>query len=103
MKRLMLAAALLLPLPAMAANAILYAGSYTADTSKGIYAWRFNEKSGAMTPLGLVAQSPQAAHIWITPNGKTLYTVNWEKDGGVSAYHIDHKTGALSFLNKASS
>ena len=101
MKRLLLAA-LLLPLPAMAANTVLYAGSYTAGISKGIYAWRFDSKSGALSSLGLVAQSPQAAHIWIAPSGKTLYTVNWETDGGVSAYAINHKTGALTFLNKTS-
>ena len=89
--------------PATAAHFIMYAGSYTAGTSKGIYAWRFDSNSGALTPLGLMAESPQAAHIWITPNGKTLYTVNWENDGGVSAYRIDRKTGALSFLNKTSS
>ena len=102
MKRLLLAA-LLLPLPAMAANAILYAGSYTAGTSKGIYAWRLDSKTGALASLGLMARSPQAAHIWIAPGGKTLYTVNWETDGGVSAYAINRKTGALTFLNKTSS
>ena len=79
----------------------MYAGSYTAGTSKGIYAWRSTAKDGA-TSLGLVAETPQPAHLWITPNGKSLYTVNWETDGGVSAYRIDPKTGALTFLNKVS-
>jgi 6-phosphogluconolactonase len=102
MKRLLLAA-LLLPLPAMAAKYIMYAGSYTAGTSRGIYAWRFDGKSGALSPLGLVAQSPQAAHVWIAPNGKTLYSVNWESDGGVSAFAINRRTGALRFLNRVSS
>jgi 6-phosphogluconolactonase len=94
-------AALLAPVPASAA--ILYAGSYTAGTSKGIYAWRFNEKTGAAVPLGLVAETPQPAHIWIAPNGKTLYTVNWQTQGTVSAFRIDRKTGALTLLNKTSS
>src|SRR3954469_1626608 len=99
----LLVAALLLPVPAFAAKYILYAGSYTAGTSKGIYAWKFDSKDGKIAPLGLMAQTPQAAHLWIAPNGKTLYTVNWETNGGVSAYRIDAKTGALSFLNKTSS
>src|SRR5436190_2384946 len=98
-----LLAALLLSLPAQAAQYILYAGSYTAGTSKGIYAWIFDSQDGKIAPLGLMAQSPQAAHLWIAPNGKTLYTVNWENQGGVSAYRIDPKTGALTFLNKTSS
>lgn len=103
MKRL--AVALCLTAAALPARAdyFLYAGSYTAGTSKGIYAWRFNEKDGALTSLGLVAETPQPAHVWITPNGKYLYTVNWETAGGVSAYAINARTGALTFLNKVSS
>jgi 6-phosphogluconolactonase len=98
----LLAAALLLPVPAMAAKYIMYVGSYTAGTSKGIYAWKFDSKDGSLSSLGLMAETPQPAHLWIAPNHKTLYTVNWEANGGVSAYHIDGKTGALSFLNKTS-
>jgi 6-phosphogluconolactonase len=41
--------------------------------------------------------------LWIAPNRKTLYAVNWETNGGVSAYHIDPKSGALTFLNRVSS
>lgn len=99
----LLLAALLLPLPAFAAQYILYAGSYTAGTSKGIYAWKLDSRNGSLSPLGLMAETPQPAHLWIAPNRKTLYTVNWESEGGVSAYRIDPKSGALSFLNKTSS
>jgi 6-phosphogluconolactonase len=101
--KLLLLALLMAPLPAFAAHYIMYVGSYTAGTSKGIYAWKFDSKDGSLSSLGLMAESPQAAHLWIAPNGKTLYTVNWETAGGVSAYHIDPKTGALTFLNKTSS
>ena len=102
MRRLspLLVAALLLPVPAFAAKHILYAGSYTAGTSKGIYAWKFDSKDGKIAPLGLMAQTPQAAHLWIAPNGKTLYTVNWENVGGVSAYRIDPKSGGLTFTGQ---
>jgi len=92
----------LTPMPALAAHYILYAGSYTAGTSRGIYAWKFDSKDGSLSPLGLVAEAPQPAHVWIAPNGKTLYAVSWETNGGVSAWHIDSQTGALRFLNKTS-
>jgi 6-phosphogluconolactonase len=92
----------LAPMPALAAHYILYAGSYTAGTSKGIYAWKFDSRDGSLSPLGLMAETPQPAHVWIAPNGKTLYAVNWETVGGVSAYRIHPKTGALRFLNKTS-
>ena len=96
-------ALLLAPAPAFAAKYFMYAGSYTAGTSKGIYAWSFDSKDGSLKPLGLVAEAKQPAHLWIAPNGKTLYAVNWENEGGVSSYRIDPHTGALSFLNKTSS
>lgn len=100
---LLLAAALLAPVPAGAANYILYAGSYTSGASRGIYAWRFDASSGGVKPLGLVAEIPQPAHLWIAPNGKFLYAVNWEDAGGVSAFRVDPRTGALTFLNRVSS
>src|ERR1700760_972728 len=100
---LFLFAALLTPAPAFAAKYFLYAGSYTAGTSKGIYAWTFDSKDGAIKPLGLVAEAKQPAHLWVAPNEKTLYAVNWEDQGGVSAFRIDAKSGALTFLNKTSS
>jgi 6-phosphogluconolactonase len=103
MRRVLLAVLLLLlPLPAKAADYFFYSGTYTDGSSKGIYAWRFNDADGRMTPLGLVAETPEPAHLWITPNGKYLYTVNWLQDGAVSAYAIDRHTGALAFLNKVS-
>lgn len=104
MRRLLLASALLLTglAPGQAADYFFYSGTYTDGTSKGIYGWRFNDTSDSMTPLGLVAATPQPAHIWITPNGKFLYTVNWLKEGAVSAYAIDHHSGKLTFLNTVS-
>jgi len=101
--RRLLFALLLLPAPLLAAPYFLYAGSYTAGTSKGIYAWKFDSKTGAVSALGLMAETPQPAHVWIAPNGETLYAVNWVTDGTVSAYRIDPRNGALTFLNKTSS
>jgi 6-phosphogluconolactonase len=103
LRHALLCAILLVSVPAAAAEYFLYAGSYTAGTSKGIYAWTFDSATGALEPVGLMAETPQPAHIWISPNGQFLYTVNWEKQGGVSAYRIDPKSGALAFLNRVSS
>ncbi len=87
----------------------VYIGSYTAapSTSKGIYGFRFDSKTGAMAPLGLVAEAVNPAHVWPSPSGRFLYAVNWQtgdKTNGdvVSAYSIDHKTGGLVLLNKVS-
>ncbi len=48
---------------APAAEAILYVGTYTQESSKGSYAWRFDEATGALKPLGLAAEAEQPAHL----------------------------------------
>ena len=113
MKRLLIGAALLLAAAAPfaqrpAAEFFVYVGSYTAATSKGIYAWKFNAATGALTPVGLVAEMPNPAHVWVSPNGKFLYAVNWQGTEAVpgdtvDAFAINARTGALTFLNKVSS
>jgi len=113
MKRFLISLALLAATAApmaekSAGEYFVYVGTYTAATSKGIYAWKFNPVSGALTSLGLVAETPNPAHVWASPSGKNLYAVNWQgsdtvKGDTVSAYAINSKTGALRFLNKVSS
>jgi len=99
----LVAAVATVPLPAFAKSYILYAGSYTSGTSKGIYAWRFEDSNGSLSSLGLAAETSQPAHVWVSPNGKFLYAVNWETNGGVSAFRINPENGQLSLLNKVSS
>ncbi len=44
---------------APAEGTLVYVGTYTGAKSKGIYAFRFNQATGALTPVGLVAETPQ--------------------------------------------
>ena len=68
--------------PALAAKYFMYVGSYTAGTSKGIYAWTLRQQGRKRSSRwAWWRETPQPAHVWIAPNGKTLYTVNWENDG----------------------
>ena len=87
----------------------VYAGTYTnpnpgqTSASKGIYAWRFDSKTGALSPLGLVAETVNPAHVWAHPSGRFLYASNWESGTPgdyLSAFTIDRHTGKLTFLNK---
>ncbi len=88
--------------PLSAQTYLLYAGSYTSGASKGIYAWRFDSHDGSLEPLGLEVATPQPAYVWPSPDGHTLYAVNWEDEGGVSAFRIDPRTGALRLLDRVS-
>ncbi len=90
---------------------IMYVGTYTApqSSSKGIYAYRFDARTGKATPLGLMAETPDPTFLALHPNGKFLYAINEldtfqsKKAGSVTAYAIDRATGKLTQLNQVSS
>jgi 6-phosphogluconolactonase len=87
----------------------VYIGTYTRTRGKGIYMFRFQPATGKVTALSLAAETPSPSFLAIDPKQKFLYAAN-EHDGPdvpgknstVSAYAIDPKTGALTFLNKVS-
>ncbi len=96
-----------------AGDYFVFVGSYTNPTptttsaSKGIYAFRFDSKTGTLSAIGLAAETVNPAHVWAHPNGRFLYAANWETGDTVvgdtvSAFAIDHRTGKLTLLNKVS-
>jgi 6-phosphogluconolactonase len=82
----------------------VYVGSYTAKTdSKGIYLYEFSTGTGKLVPMGLAAETADPSWLAIHPSGKFLFAANeTEKNGTVSAFAIDSKSGKLTFLNKLS-
>jgi 6-phosphogluconolactonase len=94
--------------PAAHKKYLVYVGTYTEDgsESKGIYAYRFDESTGAITSLGLAAQTINPSFLAVHPNHRFLYAVNevrtyaGQESGAVSAFAIDRVTGKLKFLNK---
>ena len=89
---------------------LVYVGTYTASTSKGIYNYRFDTKTGKLTPIGLAAELPNPSFLATDPQHRFLYAVtemsnepgadDYKKNGLVSSYSINRKTGALTFLNQ---
>jgi 6-phosphogluconolactonase len=93
------------------ANAYLvYVGTYTATGSKGIYHYRFDPKTGKLTPTGVAAQIANPSFLATDPQHRFLYAVtemgqepgadSYKKNGSISSFSMDRKTGALTFLNK---
>jgi 6-phosphogluconolactonase len=83
----------------------MYAGTYTRQKSKGIYAWRFHAADGSVQAIGLVAATSNPSFLALSPNNRFLYAVNEDPEitGSVSAFAIDGATGKLTPLNKVSS
>src|SRR2546423_6383216 len=88
-------------------KSLVYVGPYTTkQSSKGIYAYRFDSSTGQLTSLGVAAESADPSFVAVHPNGKYLYAVNevdefaGKKSGAVTAFQIDRKTGSLKALNQ---
>ncbi len=83
-------------------------GTYTRGESQGIYAYRMNTATGRLTRAGVTTGIKNPSFLAIHPRGDFLYAVNEvaegpKRSGAVSAYKIDRKTGALTFINRQSS
>ncbi len=94
--------------PAIGAPRLVWIGTYTGPASDGIYAFRFDPATGALTPLGLAARTPSPSFLALHPNGRYLYAVNETHDGpgkagSVSAFAIDAASGKLTLLNTQAS
>ncbi len=88
---------------------LLYVGTYTKETSAGIYGYRFDSSTGAAEALGLLAETRDPSFLALHPNGRYLYAVNEVDDfdsagsGAISSFAIDHDSFALRKLNEVSS
>jgi len=94
---------------AFAADSIVYVGTYTRNTSKGIYAFRLSDADGRLTPLGLAVETPSPSFLAIHPSGKYLYAVNeinqfqGQRAGSVTAFAISPSgDGKLTQINAVS-
>ncbi len=90
-------------------NYLVYVGTYTGPSSKGIYAFHFDTATGTMKSIGVAAETRNPSFLTADRGARNLYAVNelsdyqGQKTGAVSAFSIDHKTGKLSLLNQVSS
>jgi 6-phosphogluconolactonase len=106
---LLLLALLAAPLVAAAKGRFLvYAAGVGEDENQGVFAWRFDASTGAVTPLGRVAEVPQASFLAIHPSHHYLYVISevnnyqGKPTGILSAFSIDAASGKLKFLNRVS-
>jgi len=87
---------LLMTLPA-AATHLIYLGTYTRSTSKGIYAVRLDNRTGELSPPVLVAETANPSFLALSPDRSHLYAVS-ESSTMAVPFATDLKTGALTPL-----
>ncbi len=85
---------------------LVYVGTYTGGQSRGIYAFRFDEGAGRLTPLGLVAETRSPSFLVSSRDGRFLFAVNEASNpdrtsgGMVSSFAVNRTTGALTKLSE---
>jgi 6-phosphogluconolactonase len=84
---------------------IVYIGTYTGETSQGIYAFRFDDTSGGLTPLGLAAETPSPSFLTSSANGRVVFAVNelqsfrGAASGSVTSFAVDPVTARLTEIS----
>jgi 6-phosphogluconolactonase len=92
-------------LPRETAQRLVYIGTYTGETSKGIYAFHFDDGSGELTPLGLVAETPSPSFLIASADGRVVFAVNelqsfgGAASGSVTSFSVDPSTAKLAELS----
>lgn len=81
---------------------VVYVGTYTGDASKGIYAFHFDDSSGGLSSIGLVAETPSPSFLTASANGRFVFAVNelatfnGEPTGSVTSFAVDEATAKLT-------
>jgi 6-phosphogluconolactonase len=86
---------------------LLLVGTQTMGTSKGIYAYSF--QNGELTAQSLAAEADSPTFLALSPNGRILIAANevstyeGKSSGAVSTFTLDHATNRLAKINKTAS
>jgi len=93
---------------AQAPGRLVFIGTYTGADSKGIYAFRFDDRAGTLAPVGLVAETPNPSFLTARDDGRVLFAVNEnsagaDKAGTVTSFAVNDATGKLTQLSVQSS
>ena len=112
LSRFLLAASLLAPQafarPAPSSQQIVYFGTHGSGPGQGIFAARFDSKSGRLASLGLAAEIERPTWQVASSDKSILYSVSetgndGKSEASVYSLAIDRATGKLSVVNKVGS
>lgn len=78
----------------MASSHLVFFGTYTRSTSRGIYAARLDDATGALTAPTLAAETPSPTWVTLSPDKKFLYTVHGSKAQAVG-FKVDAANAKL--------
>ena len=78
-----------------------YAGTYTRESSKGIYTFVLDTEKKTLEQVEVAAEVGSPTYLSISDDQRYLYSVAQnDQMGGVAAYEIDKQTGYLQKINQ---
>jgi 6-phosphogluconolactonase len=87
---------------------LLLVGTQTVGSSKGIYAYRFDEATGELTKTALAAAIETPSFLALAPGGERLFAVSevdhfaGQNGGGVTGFNLNRQSGHLTEINGVS-
>jgi len=82
------------------ADTLVYVGTYTGKGSEGVYVYRLNSSTGALTNIGKTTGLENPSFLAIDPKGRCVYAVRESSRGAVVALSRNATTGELTILNE---
>lgn len=87
---------------------LVFVGTYTGGSSRGIYAFRFDATAGTLAPIGLAAETPDPSFLVASADGRFVFAVNeigtyeGTRAGSVTSFAVDASTGRLTAIGTQS-
>jgi len=87
-------------------DCLVYFGTFTDESSKGIYGSKFDTNTGKLSEPNLAIATPSPNYLAVSPNGKFLYAATQvemfkgKTGGAVSVFAIDGHSGNLKLLDE---
>lgn len=78
-----------------------YVGTYTRETSKGIYRFILDTEERTLNSVEIAAQVGSPTYLALSENRQYLYSVAQDGElGGVASYEVNSQTGELRYINR---
>jgi 6-phosphogluconolactonase len=93
------------PVPSSTPSLLVFAGTYTSQNPEGIFVYRLDPASGALSLLSKTTGLPNPSYLTIDPGRRYLIAVSetdhylGQPGGAVSSYRINSSTGELTLIN----
>src|SRR5277367_2501361 len=88
----------------------VYLSSSSKDKPNGIYLYKMNLATGALTPQGLAIEAPDPNFLALSADNRFMYSstnttnaTTHQSAGSATAFSIDAATGKLKLINSQSS